>query len=305
MRQDPFGGQAYGGQPQRRGIGISPRLLILLLFAGYGAYYWISNRSTDPYTGETVTIDKNISPMDEKALGLQAYQEILQQEQPVDPNSQISRQVREITQRLIAKVPQVEDALAAEHGLQAPHIERYFDWDVTVLQSDQVNAFCLPGGKIAVYTGLVPVAQNADAMAVVLGHEISHALLRHGAQRMTQQKLEQVGQMAGAMSGMSQQSMQAVMSVYGYGHSLPYARKQETQADEFGLMLAAAACFNPQEAIPLWQRMDSQSGGQAPPEFASSHPSAGTRIQDLQRLMPKAMEYRQKFCGAAGATGQQ
>ncbi|MFO1474067.1 MAG: M48 family metallopeptidase [Lysobacterales bacterium] len=305
MRQDPFDGQAYGGQQPRRGFGISPRLLILLLFAGYAAYYWFSNRSTDPYTGETVTIDKNISPEDEKALGLQAYQEILQQEQPVDPNSQISRQVREITQRLIAKIPQVEDALAAEHGMQAPHIERSFDWDVNVLQSDQVNAFCLPGGKIAVYTGLVPVAQNADAMSIVLGHEISHALLRHGAQRMTQQKLEQVGQMAGAMSGMSQQSMQAVMAVYGYGHSLPYARKQETQADEFGLMLAAAACFNPQEAIPLWERMDSQSGGQAPPEFASDHPSAGTRIQDLQRLMPKAMEYRQKFCSAAGTTGQQ
>jgi predicted Zn-dependent protease len=106
------------------------------------------------------------------------------------------------------------------------------------------------------------------------------------------------------MSGMSQQSMQAVMSIYGYGHSLPYARKQETQADEMGLMLAAAACFNPQEAIPLWERMDSQSGGQAPPEFASDHPSAGTRIQDLQRLMPKAMEYRQKFC-TTGAAGQQ
>ncbi|MFT3898461.1 MAG: M48 family metallopeptidase [Thermomonas sp.] len=304
MRQDPFEGQsAYGGQ--RQGFRFNPRLLILLLFAGYAAYYWISNRSTDPYTGETVTIDKNISPEDEKALGLQAYQEILQQEQPVDRNSQISQQVREITQRLIAKIPQVEDALAAEHGLQAPHIEKSFDWDVNVLQSDQVNAFCLPGGKIAVYTGLVPVAQNADAMSIVIGHEISHALLRHGAQRMTQQKLEQVGQMAGAMSGMSQQSMQAVMAVYGYGHSLPYARKQESQADEMGLMLAAAACFNPQEAIPLWERMDSQSNGQAPPEFASDHPSAGTRIQDLQRLMPKAMEYRQKFCTTGAGTGQQ
>ena len=292
MRQDPFGGQ----QPQRRGIGISPRLLILVLFAGYAAYYWMSNRSTDPYTGETVTIDKSISPEDEKALGLQAYQEILQQEQPVDPNSQISRQVREITQRLIAKIPQVEDALAAEHGLQAPHIEKSFDWDVNVLQSDQVNAFCLPGGKIAVYTGLIPVAQNADAMAVVMGHEITHALLRHGAQRMTEQKLAQMGQMAGALGGMSQQQMQAAMAVYGYGRSLPYARKQETQADDMGLMLAAAACFNPQEAIPLWQRMDSASAGAAPPEFASTHPSSGTRIQNLQALMPKAMEYRQRFC---------
>ena len=306
MRQDPFGNQTHGGQQrQRRGIGISPRLLILVLFAGYAAYYWFSNRSTDPYTGEKVMIDRSITAEDETALGLQAYQDILQQEQPVDPNSQISRQVREITQQLIAKVPQVEDALAAEHGMQAPHIEDSFDWDVNVLQSDQVNAFCLPGGKIAVYTGLVPVAENADAMAVVIGHEISHALLRHGAQRMTEQKLSQLGQMAGAMSGMSQQSMQAVMAVYGYGHSLPYARKQESQADEMGLMIAAAACFNPQEAVPLWQRMDSQSGGQKPPEFASTHPSASTRIQDLQSLMPKAMEYRQKFCDAAAGTGQQ
>jgi len=196
----------------------------------------------------------------------------------------------------------VEDALATEHNLQAPHVERAFDWDVNVLQSDQVNAFCLPGGKIAVYTGLVPVAQNADAMAIVLGHEISHALLRHGAQRMTEQKLAQIGQMAGAMSGMDQSQMQAVMAVYGYGRALPYARKQETQADEMGLMLAAAACYNPQEAIPLWERMTEASGGGGQPEFASTHPNPGTRIQNLQALMPKAMEYRAKFCTQSGTT---
>jgi predicted Zn-dependent protease len=273
---------------------------VLLLFAGYAAFYWFSNRSTDPYTGETVLIDKSITPEDEKALGLQAYQEILAQEPALDRNSQISQQVREIAQRLIAKVPQVEDALAAEHGMQAPHVEKAFEWDVNVIQSDQVNAFCLPGGKIAVYTGLVPVAQNADAMAVVMGHEISHALLRHGAQRMSEQKLAQLGQMAGAMSGMDQQQMQAVMAVYGYGRALPYARKQESQADEMGLMLAAAACFNPQEAIPLWQRMEQASGGGGQPEFASTHPNPGTRIENLQALMPKAMEYRSKLCNASG-----
>src|SRR3546814_10721295 len=129
---------------------------------------YFSNRSTDPLTGETVLFDKSISPQDEKALGLQAYQEILAQESPVDPDSQISRQVREIAQRLIAKVPEVEDALAAENGMQAQHIEDSFDWAVTVLQSDQANAFCLPGGKMAVYTGLVPVAQNADARKSVV-----------------------------------------------------------------------------------------------------------------------------------------
>jgi predicted Zn-dependent protease len=297
MRQDPLGN---GGQGTRRRRVGGLHWWVLLLFAGYAAYYWFSNRSVDPYTGETVLIDKNISPADEKALGLQAYQEILQQEPALDRNSEISRQVREIAQRLIAKVPEVEDALAAENGMQAPHVEKAFDWDVNVIQSDQVNAFCLPGGKIAVYTGLVPVAENADAMAVVMGHEISHALLRHGAQRMSEQKLAQIGQMAGAMSGMDAQQMQAVMAVYGYGRALPYARKQETQADEMGLMLAAAACYNPQEAIPLWQRMEQSSGGGGQPEFASTHPDPGTRIENLQALMPKAMQYRAKFCDASG-----
>lgn len=291
MRIDPYGNSARG---QRRGGGI--RWWVLLLFAGYAAYYWFSNRSTDPMTGEKVVIDRSLSAEDEKQLGLQAYQEILQQERPVDPNSPIARQVREIAQRLIAKVDVVETALAAEHGQQPQHFSRGFDWEVNVIQSDQANAFCLPGGKMAVYTGLVPVAQNADAMAAVMGHEIAHALLRHGAQRMAQQRLAQLGQMAGAVSGMDAQTQQMVMSAYGYGMMLPYARSHETQADEVGLMLAAAACFNPQEAIPLWERMSAASGGQAPPEFASTHPNPGTRIANLQALMPKAMEYRAKYC---------
>jgi predicted Zn-dependent protease len=292
MRQDPFGNRQSRGR--RRGF--NPRLLILVLFAGYAAYYWFSNRSVDPLTGENVVIDRGITPEDEKALGLQAYQQILQTEQPVDPNSQIARQIHEIAQRLIDKVPEVTTALAAEHGQQPSGIERTFDWDVTVLNSEQANAFCLPGGKMAVYTGLVPIARNADAMAVVMGHEISHALLRHGAQRMTRGKLEQLGQMAGMASGMDAGTMQAVMSAYGYGSALPYARSQESQADEIGLMLAAAACYDPQESVPLWERMSQGGGGQSPPEFASTHPSAGTRIEHLQSLMPKAMEYQAKFC---------
>lgn len=297
MRQDPFGARRPGEARPRRGF--NPRLLILLLFAAYGVYYWFSNQSVDPVTGETVLIDKNLSVEDEKALGLQAYQEILSQERPVDPNTRIAQEVRAIAQRLIAKVPEVEAALAAENNQPAPTHSRSFEWDVQVIQSEQANAFCLPGGKMAVYTGLVPVAQNEDAMAVVMGHEIAHALLRHGAQRMAQQKLTQVGQMAGAMSGMDPQQQQMVMAAMGYGYLLPYARKHETEADEVGLMLAAAACYDPQEAVPLWQRMSAASGGQAPPEFASTHPNPGTRIQNLQALMPKALEYRQKFCEQA------
>ncbi|NUS59401.1 MAG: M48 family metallopeptidase, partial [Lysobacter sp.] len=234
-----------------------------------------------------------------KALGLQAWNELQQTEQVLPPTDPNAKAVKQIADRLIAKIPAVSDALAAEHNMKAPHIERTFDWETNLIQSEQVNAFCLPGGKMAVYTGLLPVAQNQDAMAVVMGHEITHALLRHGAQRMSEQKLAQMGQMAGAMSGMDQSQMQAVMAVYGYGRALPYARKQETQADEMGLMLAAAACFNPEEAIPLWERMGQASGGEAPPEFSSTHPNPGTRIQNLQALMPKAMEYRKRFCETA------
>ncbi|WP_454831437.1 M48 family metallopeptidase [Pseudoxanthomonas wuyuanensis] len=300
MRNDPFGrGRQDPRGAQRRGLFGNVRWWVLLAFAGYAAFYWFSNRVVDPYTGEKVLIDGSIGIEEEKALGLQAYQEILSQERPVDPNSQVARQVREIARRLIDKVGVVEAAIAAEHGQQPNGAWKTFDWDVNVIQSDQANAFCLPGGKMAVYTGLLPVAQNADAVAVVMGHEIAHALLRHGAQRMSQQKLTQIGQMAGAMSGMDPQQQQMVMAAMGYGYLLPYARSHETQADEVGLMLAAAACFNPQEAVPLWQRMGEASGGQAPPEFSSTHPNPGTRIQNLTALMPKAMEYRQKFCESA------
>ena len=297
MRNDPFSRSSQG--PQRRGLFGNIRWWVLLLAAGYALFYWFSNRAVDPYTGEKVLIDSSLDASQEKALGLQAYQQILSQERPLGPNEQVSRDVRAIAERLIAKVDVVETALAQEHGLQPAHFARDFEWEVNVIPSEQANAFCLPGGKMAVYTGLIPVAQNADAVAVVMGHEIAHALLRHGAQRMSQQKLTQIGQMAGAMSGMDPQQQQMVMAAMGYGYLLPYAREHETQADEVGLMLAAAACFNPQEAVPLWQRMSEASGGQAPPEFSSTHPNPGTRIQNLTALMPKAMEYRQKFCESA------
>ena len=298
MRMNPFGTRRTAdGQARRRGGGI--RWWILLLFAGYAAYYWISNRTVDPYTGEKVLIDKNLTAEDEETLGLQAFEQIMAQEQPVDPDTEIATQIRSIADRLIDKIDEVEGALAAEQGLEAQGFYEEFDWEVQVLDSEQVNAFALPGGKMAVYTGLVPVAENADAMAAVMGHEIAHALQRHGAQRMTEAKLAQIGQMAGAASGMDPGQMQAVMAIYGYGRALPYARKHETEADYVGLMLMAAACFDPREAVPLWERMSAASGGASQPEFASTHPNPGTRIQNLEALMPKAMEYRERYCEAA------
>ncbi len=297
MRQNPT--QDPYGRPRRRGF--NPRLLILAAFAAYGLYYYFSNRTVDPYTGEKVLIDKNIDAQQEEALGLQAFEQVLQQEQPVDPNSQISQEIRTIAARLVDKVDEVEAALAAERGLKPGNFAKDFNWQVVVLNSQQANAFALPGGKMAVYTGLVPIAQNADGMAVVMGHEIAHALMRHGAQRMSRGKLEQVAAMGAAVGGVDPGVQQMVFQAYGVTSQLPYARGHESQADEVGLMLMAAACFKPEEAVPLWERMAQMAGGNSGPEFASTHPSPASRIEHLRSLLPKANEYRQRFCTDAPA----
>jgi predicted Zn-dependent protease len=209
-----------------------------------------------------------------------------------------------VARRLVARAGDVEADLAKEHAVDSPALAKTFEWSVAVLDSEQANAFCLPGGKMAVYTGLIPVTRNDDAMAVVMGHEIAHALLRHGSQRMAQQKIVQAGQMAAgvAVGNMDPGQQQMLMAVFGagaqYGLVLPYGRKHETQADEVGLMLAAAACYDPREAIPLWQRMAELNGGQRPPEFASTHPDPANRMQRLGELMPRAMGYYTKYCGA-------
>lgn len=304
MRIDPFGGSSRQARP-RRGFG-GIRWWILILFAGYAAWQWFGSARVDPYTGEKAHYGTTAE--EEVQLGAQAFQQVLgdanAQGALLPPDAQASQEIREIAQRLVQRVPQVTAALAAQHGQQTPTDHQGFQWDVAVIQSDQANAFCLPGGKMAVYTGLIPVAQNGDAMAVVMGHEIAHALLRHGSQRMAQQKLVQMGQVAAGMAvgGMDPQQQQAVMAALGagaqYGFILPYGRNHETQADKVGLMLAAAACYNPQEAIPLWQRMSELGGGERSPEFASTHPDPANRIQVLQSLMPQAEQYRQQFCGA-------
>ncbi|MFC3815831.1 M48 family metallopeptidase [Lysobacter sp. GCM10012299] len=302
MRTDPLGGVRQQGRP-RRGFG-GMRWWILILFAGYAAWQWFGSAKVDPYTGETAHYGTTAE--EEVQLGAQAFQQVLgdanAQGALLPANAQVSQQIREIAQRLIARVPQVTSALAAQNKQEVPVDFQSFQWDVAVIQSDQANAFCLPGGKMAVYTGLLPVAKNADAMAVVMGHEIAHALLRHGSQRMAQQKLVQMGQMAAgmAMGGMDPGQQQAIMAALGagaqYGLILPYGRNHETQADKVGLMLAAAACYNPQEAIPLWERMSQLEGGGRPPEFASTHPDPANRIQVLQSLMPQAEQFRAQYC---------
>jgi predicted Zn-dependent protease len=302
MRVDPMRGVRQG---RRRGRGFGGiRWIALLLFAGYAAWSWFGSAETDPYTGETAHY--GASPEEEVQLGAQACQQVLgdanAQGALLPEDAQVSRQIAGIAERLIARVPEVTADLASMHQQQAPTTYENFQWNAAVIQSDDANAFVLPGGKMVVYTGLLPIAENQDAMAVILGHEIAHALLRHGSQRMAQQKLVQMGQVAAgvALGGMDPGQQQAVMAALGagaqYGFILPYGRNHETQADRVGLMLAAAACFDPHEAVPLWGRMSRIGSGERPPEFASTHPDPANRQQTLQALMPQAEEFRRRYC---------
>jgi predicted Zn-dependent protease len=292
---NPFGSNQDGARSRGSGF----HWWVIVAFLLYAGWYWVSHREQSPYTGREQLLATG--PQEEAALGLEAYKEVLSQSQVVGSGPEPAR-IDAIAKRLEAVAPKVEADLAAEKGVHPDTDWSAFDWQVSVLQSDEVNAFCLPGGKMAVYTGLLPVAQNDDALAVVMGHEISHALLRHGAERMAQQQLAQLGTIATgiAAGNMDPQKQRMVMGALGvgtqFGVLLPFSRKDETEADEIGLMLAAAACYNPQEAIPLWQRMEQQGDGQRQPEFMSTHPNPGNRIQRLQELMPKALAMRQKYC---------
>ncbi len=172
-----------------------------------------------------------------------------------------------------------------------------FRWETNLIEDKNVNAWCMPGGKIVVYTGILPVTQNEAALAAVMGHEVSHALLQHGNQRMSQGVLATVGQvaLAVAVANKPQETQNLFLGAYGAGAQvgilLPFSRKHELEADRYGLIWTAMAGYNPQEAIGLWERMEKLSNGQKPPEFLSTHPTEGRRIQQLKQFMPEALTY--------------
>ncbi len=296
----PFGrgGSAdsrYGQGGQRRG---GVRWWVLLVFGAYLGYYYFSHRQDAAFTGRKQLLDASMDQ--EVALGLQSFEQILSESKLVrDPK--IVQPIETIARRLIDVGPRVEQALAQTKGIKVNTEWDKFEWAVAVIDSEQANAFCLPGGKMAVYTGILPVAKTADALAVVMGHEIAHALLRHGSERMAQQKLMQIGTVAAGLStsDMDPGQRQMVMAALGvgatYGIMLPFSRDHESEADYVGLMLSAAACYNPEESIGLWERM-SAGGGQRPPEFMSTHPSGSTRISQLQGWMDEARAMQAQFC---------
>ncbi|MGZ5281175.1 MAG: M48 family metallopeptidase [Bacteroidia bacterium] len=171
-----------------------------------------------------------------------------------------------------------------------------FKWEYNLVQSNDVNAWCMPGGKIVVYTGILPYTKTEQGLAVVMGHEIAHAVARHGNERMSQGLAAQLGGVAldVALSQKPAATRNLFNMAYGitanYGVLLPYSRLQESEADKLGLIFMAMAGYDPNEAVPFWQRM-AAAGGAAPPEFMSTHPSNERRIRDIQNYMPKAMKY--------------
>ena len=244
--------------------------------------------TTNPYTKRSQFL--MIPASQEIQMGLAAYKEVLS-----DPKMPPATDPREIepVKRVAARI--IDAAKKSKYA----DIANKFEWEVTVIKDDKtMNAFALPGGKIAVYTGIFPVAKNEAGLAAIMGHEVVHALARHGGERMSQGYATQgallVGAVAMGVSGVSNQTQQLAMlaggAVASYGIILPYSRKHESEADYIGMLLSADAGYDPREAVRVWERMQEASKGQ-PPEFLSTHPGHGTRIKQLQNWMPEALEH--------------
>lgn len=173
-----------------------------------------------------------------------------------------------------------------------------YAWEFNLIKDDTtLNAWCMPGGKVAFYTGILPVCKTEAGVAVVMGHEVAHAIANHGNERMSQQMIAQYGASALdlATSQKSSQARGIFQQMYGVGAQvgvlLPFSRKQESEADKMGLVFMAMAGYDPSEAVAFWERMDAATGGGAPPEFMSTHPSNATRISELKAYLPEAMKY--------------
>ncbi len=246
-----------------------PRALLVLALALAGCV-------AAPYTHRSQLI--LISADEESQLGARAFQQVLTKSRVVTTQG-LQGPVEAVGQRL-ARVADRPD----------------YRWQFAVIDDPkQQNAFCLPGGKVAVYTGILPVAHTTTGLAVVLGHEIAHAVARHGAERMSQGLVAQAGgALLGGLLG-GGPSANAIMSAYGLGAQvgvlLPFSRTQESEADHIGLILMARAGYDPRAALAFWQRMERAASEGSPPEFLSTHPSHGTREQQIEAWLPEALGY--------------
>lgn len=246
--------------------------------------------STNPVTGRNQF--KLVSEQELQAMATQEYQQFLSQNRAVSPSGdRDAEMVRRVGQRLASAVASyyrqqgLNDALAG------------YKWEFNLVNNKEANAWAMPGGKVVVYSGLLPITQNEAALANVLGHEISHAIFQHGNERMSQGLAQQLGGVAlsVAVSQKPQATQDLFNQAYGIGSSvgvlLPFSRKQELESDRYGMRWAAMAGYNPREAINLWRRMAQMSNGQKPPEFLSTHPAEERRIEQLEKYLPEALKY--------------
>lgn len=255
--------------------------MIALLFFLYAC-------TTVPVTGRK---SLNILPDSELlSMSLQQYDQVLK-ESKLSNDPEKVRMVKRVGER-IAKAT---EEFFRENGMSSEI--RNYKWEFNLIHDDKVvNAWCMPGGKVAVYTGILPVTRNDTGLAVVMGHEIAHAIAKHGNERMSQQMLAQLGAigLSVALSDHPSETNQIFMTAYGLGATvgvlLPHNRLQESEADRIGLILMARAGYDPREAVPFWKRMKEQ-GGSRPPEFLSTHPATETRIKDIEAEVPEAIKY--------------
>lgn len=244
----------------------------------------LSACSTVPVTGRS---HLNLIPGSSMlSMSAQQYGTFLK-ENKLSQNQQQTAMVKRVGSRIQGAV----ERYFASAGLQA-QLKNY-NWEFNLVDDKQVNAWCMPGGKVVVYTGIMPIARDDTGLAVVMGHEIAHAIAEHGNERMSQGMIAQLGgtALATALATRPEETKQLWMSVYGvgtqYGALLPYGRMQESEADHLGLVFMTIAGYDPNAAVSFWERMAAGKGGQAPPEFLSTHPSDTTRIQQLKKLIPQ------------------
>lgn len=258
--------------------------LSVLLFAGI---LGMVSCKRNPITGRSQL--SLVSESQVQSMALTQYKSFLTENKVVPVSNNNSEMVKRVGTRIAAAINKYYQTQGLGSTLEG------YNWEFNLVESKEVNAWCMPGGKVVVYTGLLPITQNETALAIVLGHEITHAVAGHGRERMSQQLLAQGIQVAGNVAlGTNSQAVGIFNQVYApasqVGVLLPYARKDEYEADHYGLIFAAMAGYDPREAVPFWQRMASM-GGEKPPILLSDHPADADRIKKLQELMPEAMKY--------------
>lgn len=246
--------------------------------------------ATNPVTGRKQF--KLVSESELQAMATQEYRQFLSTNRVVNPSAdRDAEMVRRVGNRLAAAV----QTYYKQQGI-ADQLAGY-KWEFNLVNNNDANAWAMPGGKVVVYTGLLPITQNEAALANVLGHEISHAIFQHGNERMSQGLAQQLGGVALSVATSSQPAatQNLFMQAYGLGSNvlgiLPFSRKHELEADRYGMIWSAMAGYNPREAINLWKRMAAKSNGQNPPEFFSTHPAEQTRINQLEKYLPEALKY--------------